>query len=320
MSGIGLTTSRAIIGEFYNRLSQNVGAEWVPQISMLMPSVQETENYKWLGMSPQMRQWIGGRNAKGFKDQGMTITNLEYEATLEVLTRELRRDKTGQIMTRVRELADRANSHWAKLLTALIVAGAAATCYDTQYFFDTDHADPGAVYTTSQDNDLTWDISGVGASVHSATAAQATVEEMRFAILAAISAIVGFLDDQGEPMNENANSFLVMTPLNLYPSALAACSLPVVAGGEQNILQRGGFNLTAVPNARLTNNTGIFYVFRTDGQTKPFIRQEEVPITIEAIAEGSELEFNEHKHHYGVWASRNVGYGYWQHAVLCTMT
>jgi phage major head subunit gpT-like protein len=319
MSAIGLTTSRAIIGEFYNRLSQNVGAEWVPAVSMLMPSVQETENYKWLGMSPQMRQWIGGRHAKGFKTQGLSITNLEYEATLEVLTRELRRDKTGQIMTRVRELADRANSHWASLLTTLIVAGVSGVCYDTQYFFDTDHADPGATYSTSQDNDLSIDISGEAASVHGTITAPST-EEMRQCILKAIAAIVGFLDDEGEPMNENANQFLIMTPLNLYPSALAACALPIVAGGEQNVLIKAGYNLIPVANARLTNATSVFYVFRSDGQTKPLIRQEEVPITIEAIAEGSELEFNEHKHRYGVWASRNVGYGYWQHACVVTMT
>jgi len=40
--------------------------------------------------------------------------------------------------------------------------------------------------------------------------------------------------------------------------------------------------------------------------------QEEEGIKVEAIAEGSELEFKEKKHWYGVSAMRNVGYGYWQ--------
>jgi phage major head subunit gpT-like protein len=286
---------------------------------MYVKSEQETESYKWLGMSPAMREWIGGRHAKGFKDQGLSITNKEYEATLEVLSKELRRDKTGQIQVRVNELADRANSHWASLLTALIVAGGAATCYDGQYFFDTDHKDPGAPNQTSQDNALSIDISGEAASVHGVITAPST-EEMRQCILKAVAAIVGFLDDQSEPMNENANSFLIMTPLNLYPAALAACALPIVAGGEQNVLIKAGYQLKPVANARLTNQTAVFYVFRSDGQVKPLIQQEEVPITIEAIAEGSELEFNEHKHHYGVWASRAVGYGYWQQACQVTMT
>ena len=41
---------------------------------------------------------------------------------------------------------------------------------------------------------------------------------------------------------------------------------------------------------------------------------------MDAIAEGSELEFREKKHQYGVKAMRNVGYGYWQRACLVTHT
>ncbi len=43
-------------------------------------------------------------------------------------------------------------------------------------------------------------------------------------------------------------------------------------------------------------------------------------MSIKAVAEGSELEFNENKHRYGVDWSGNVGYGYWQHACLTTFT
>ena len=37
--------------------------------------------------------------------------------------------------------ADRTVSHWASLLSTLIVNGESATCYDEQYFFDTDHSE-----------------------------------------------------------------------------------------------------------------------------------------------------------------------------------
>src|ERR1051325_10023746 len=122
MSALGLS-SRAIIGSFYARLEQNTGASWIPLVSMLFNSDQDSETYKWLGMSPQMREWIGGRNAKGFRENAITIPNLHYEATMEVLLREMRRDKTGQVMVRINELADRTLSHWAKLLSTLIVNG-----------------------------------------------------------------------------------------------------------------------------------------------------------------------------------------------------
>ena len=70
---------------------------------------------------------------------------------------------------------------------------------------------------------------------------------------------------------------------------------------------------------RLTWTTK-FATFRTDAETKALIRQEEEAVSMSAIAEGSETEFKEKKHLYGVKAIRNVGYGYWQRACLVTHT
>lgn len=310
MSAASLS-SRAIIGEFYNTLEQNTGALWVPGTSMLVQSNQESETYKWLGMAPAMREWVGGRLAKGFRDNGITITNKTFEATLEVLLDELRRDKTGQVMVRVRELAERTNAHWAKLLSTLIIAGESAVCYDGQYFFDTDHAEGDS---GSQSNDI---------SYNAGTTTAPTAAEMESAILENVSKILSFKDDQGEPMNEEAMAFLVMVPTPFMAAAAAALKNPVItdaAGSRTNtITSLGGFKFELAVNPRLTW-TDRFAVFRTDGQTKPFIRQEEEGVTVSAIAEGSELEFRENKHHYGVKAIRNVGYGYWQHACLTTLT
>ena len=310
MSAASLT-SRAIIGEFYNTLEQNTGALWVPGTSMLIQSDQESETYKWLGMAPTMREWVGGRQAKGFRDNGITIANKRFEATMEVLLDEMRRDKTGQVMIRVRELAERTNAHWAKLLTALVIAGESAVCYDNQFFFDTDHAEGDS---GTQDNDITLNIG---------TPTAPTAAEMETAILNSVQQILGFKDDTGEPMNEEAKSFLVMVPVPFMAATAAALKNPVITdatGSRTNtITSLGGFSFELAVNPRLTWTTK-FATFRTDGQTKPFIRQEEQGVEVSAIAEGSELEFKERKHHYGVTASRNVGYGYWQHACLTTLT
>ena len=308
--GASSLSSRAIIGEFYNTLEQNVGALWVPSTSMLMQSDQESETYKWLGMAPAMREWVGGRAAKGFRENGITIANKTFEATLEVLVDEIRRDKTGQVMVRVRELAERTNAHWAKLLSSLIVSAESAVCYDGQYFFDTDHAEGDS---GSQSNDLTSDVT---------TTTAPTASEMETAILKSVEAILGFKDDQGEPMNEEAMSFLVMVPAPFMTAAAAALKNPVITdanGSRTNtITSLGGFKFELAVNPRLSWTTK-FATFRTDGQTKPFIRQEEEGVTVAAIAEGSELEFKENKHQYGVKAIRNAGYGYWQHACLTTL-
>ncbi len=313
--GASTLGSRAIIGEFYARLQQNIGTEWLDAVSMLFTSDQESETYNWLGMAPTMRQWVGGRNAKGFRENGVTIYNLEFEATMEVLVKELRRDKSNQILTRVREMADRTNAHWASLLSTLIINAEDHVCYDGEYFFDTDHSEGSS---GTQSNDLSITVSGLPVSKEGSTT-NPSAETAQYAILQAIAAIKGFKDDQGEPMNENANSFVVMTPINgHYTAAMAAVRDAMLQPGQSNTIQAAGFNVQVIGNARLTWTTKLA-VFRTDGNVKPFIRQQETPVTVDAIAEGSELEFDENKHHYGVKASRNVGYGYWQHACLATL-
>ncbi len=313
--GASSLSSRAIIGEFYNSLEQDMGNSYVPAITNLFESNQESETYKWLGMAPAMREWVGGRLAKGFRENGITITNKTFEATMEVLLDEIRRDKTGQVMVRVREMAQRTNAHWAKLVSTLLIAGEASTCYDGQYFFDTDHSEGDS---GTQSNDISVDIT---------TTTAPTAAEMETGILKSIEQILGFKDDQGEPMNESARSFLVMVPVPFMSAAAAAIGSQIVVGASNNINSNrimtlgniGGFNVELAVNARLSWTTK-FATFRTDAETKAIIRQEEEGVTVSAIAEGSELEFRENKHQYGVKAIRNVGYGYWQRACLTTFT
>lgn len=304
-------TSRSVIGEFYKTLEMDVGAAWISLISMLFSSDQDSETYNWLGQSPAMREWIGGRNAKGFNENGLTIKNLHFEATIEVLVKEMRRDKTGQVMARIRDLAQRTNSHWASLLTTLIINGASTTCYDGQFFFDTDHeeGDSGA-----QSNDITTDISALPALVHGAAVTAPSVEEAQQAIMKSVTQIMGFVDDRGEPMNENASNFLVMVPMPLYIPFSKSISMPAGTGvSEQHI--PSNINISVVPNARLSW-TDTFATFRADGNVKPFIRQQETEVDLKAKAEGTEYEFDNDAHQYGVDTWRNVGYGYWQHACL----
>ena len=310
--GATALSSRAIIGEFYATLQQDLGLSWIDSVSNLFDSNQESETYKWLGMAPAMREWIGGRQAKGFRTDGITIVNKNFEATLEVLVDEIRRDKTGQVMVRVRELAERTNAHWASLLSALLIAAESSVCYDGQYFFDTDHVEDDS---GSQSNDLTSDIT---------TTTAPTAGEMETAILKSIEAILGFKDNQGEPMNEGARMFEVMVPVPFMSAAAGAIGSQIIVDSSTSRTNRiltlgslGGFQVALRVNPRLTWTTK-FATFRADGQTKALIRQEEEGVTMTAIAEGSELEFKERKHHYGVKAIRNVGYGYWQRACLTT--
>lgn len=314
--GIKTLGSRAIIGSFYEALSQNTGAAWIDDISMLFQSDQELESYKWLGASPAMREWVGGRNAKGFRENGFDVRNKHFEATVKVLLQDLRRDKTGQTLIRIQDLADRTNAHWASLGSTLILNGASGLCYDGQYFFSGTHSEGNS---GTQSNSISIDISALPAQVHGITTAP-SAEEMAYCIYQAIAQIVSFKDDQGEPANENAQNFVVMVPVSLMMAANTASTASTFASGADNTLAKSNFNIKVAASARLSTWTANFAVFNTDGRVRPIIRQEEEPVSLAAIAEGSELEVKEGMHWYGVDAWRNVAYGYWSKACLVTMT
>ena len=297
-----------------------IAAGWVNSLSLPINSDQESEEHKWLGMSPVMREHIGPRLVHLLRDFGIKITNKDFEATIEVLLSEIRRDKTKQVMTRVNDLAARANSHGAKLLSDLILNGASTVCYDGQFFFDTDHVDGSS---GTQSNKITTDISALAVPTdEQGSTTDPGVKTMQKVILLAIQQMLGFKDDQGEPMNEAASEFLVMVPTSLWATALNAISAGHFGGGENNVLANfGGFNISLLANPRLTwtDQISVFRADMGDG-VKPFIKQEEVPLNILAQAEHSPEEFHKKRHLYSIDWVGNYGYGFWQHAVTNQMT
>lgn len=312
-----ILSSRAIVGMYYARLETNPGLAWIDGVSNLFNSDQGSETYAFLGQSPGMRQWIGGRQAKGLSGSSLVIANTPYEATLEVSLRDMRRDKTGQIEARVAEFVDRSMGHWASLLSTLLLNGPGATCYDGQYYFDTDHSEGSS---GTQNNDITVDISALGCAAHGVVTAP-SVEEMQQSILTGIAQILSFKDNQGEPMNENAQNFLVIVPVGLYLTAAAAVSGLVTAALQNNLNPNliAGLNVSVAMNPRLTW-TDSFAVFRTDSPIKGLIRQTEQENELTVKDETSEFAMDNKAIQIGIDNSRGVGYGYWQRACYVTMT
>lgn len=314
--GVATLSSRAIIGEFYRTLEQNPHGQTLDAITNLFTSDQDGEQYNWLGMAPVMQEWIGGRNAKGFRENGLRIENLHFESTIEVLVKELRRDKSGQVMLRIQEMADRANTHWISLISKLIIAGESQVCYDGQYFFDTDHSEGDS---GTQSNSISVDISELPASVHGVATAP-SVEEMQQAIFKGITQISGFVDDQGEPINETAQQFIVVVPTSLAVTAHNSVTMNRAAGEQAQGLMPTNLSVSVMQNPRLNTWTDKFAVMRTDSRVKAFIRQHETEVMLKAKAEGSEYEFDNDAHQYGIDAWRNAGYGDWKNACLVKMT
>jgi phage major head subunit gpT-like protein len=311
-------TSKNVLGMFFQEMEIAADRSWVSAISNTFTSNQATETYAGLGTAPQMREWLGGKQGKNFREQSLTITNKDWESTLEVSLKDLRRDKTGQLQIRIGELAERAMAHDAKLISDLIENGTGTTlgaCYDGLALFADTHS-VGSSGTI--DNELSVDISALPVATNGTTT-DPSVGEFVHTVLAGVSLLQGFKDDQGEPINENAQQFVVMVPNGLSKVARLALSQQMIGSGENNPLIADTLNYRIVSNARLTW-TDKFAVFRADGRAKPFITQLEVAPMLKALAEGSDYEFTNNAHLYSVEKSGNVGYGRFDQAALITMT
>jgi phage major head subunit gpT-like protein len=312
-----ILSSRAVLGMYYAALENPMNAGWIAGTSNLFNSDQASEQYPFLGQVPRMREWIGGRQAKGLLGNSVTIANKHYEATIEIALRDLRRDKTPQLQARMSEFAQEGDAHWGTLLSALILAGTSTVCYDGQYFFDTDHSEG---QSGTQDNDISVDISAVPGAGTDNTATFPNAAQMQAAIVKGIAQILSFKDDRGRPMNSNAKRFLVTVPVGLYMPAIASLSAINLAALQQNInpVQAAGLSIDVQMMPELTW-TDSFAVWRTDSAIKGLIRQNEMDPKVRLKGEESEFAFDNDAIQIGVDAWRGADYGLWQRACYVTM-
>lgn len=311
-----ILSSRAVMGMYYARLENPMNAGWIDGVSNLFTSDQASETYQFLGQNPRMREWLGGRQAKGLRSNSLTINNSHYETTLEIAIPDLRRDKTAQLQARINEFADEGDAHWGTLVSSLIQNGASTACYDGQFFFDTDHSEGNS---GTQSNDITVDISALPTSI-AGTVTNPSSEEMQQSIVKGIAQILSFVDDQGRPMNTNAKDFLVTVPTPLWIPGLAAIESMTTSALLQNVNPNlvGGMNVSLQMMPELTW-TDSFAVWRTDSSIKGLIRQEETTPTLKMKDENSEFAFDNDAIQMGIDCWRGADYGLWQRACYVTM-
>lgn len=119
------------------------------KVAMVVPSSVREESYAWLGAFPKMRQWIGERQVKNLQMHSYNIKNKDWEATIEVDRNDIEDDAIGVYRPIVAELGRAAAVHPDELVFELLGEGFSTTCYDGQYFFDTDHPVGGSTVSNS---------------------------------------------------------------------------------------------------------------------------------------------------------------------------
>ncbi|HUV03641.1 MAG TPA: Mu-like prophage major head subunit gpT family protein [Armatimonadota bacterium] len=261
------------------------------RIATIVPSEHDTEKYAWLGSVPKMREFKDERIPAGLLPHDYSIKNKTWEASIAVERAALEDDQYGQIKLRVQGLAEEAKRHQDELAFSLLKDGFANLGYDSQYFFDTDHAE-GESGTQSNK----------GTSALSASSLQA-----------AFTAIMKFKDDKGKPMGVVPDTLVVppdlkWTAMELLESVYA----PDTAAGKtemrKNVLS-GALDLIVSPYLADSND---WFLLCTKRVVKPIIFQSRVPVEFTALEANSENGFLRDEYVYGVRARYNVGYGLWQ--------
>jgi phage major head subunit gpT-like protein len=317
--------SRAIVGTFFRRLEEQFDGAWWSPLAFQNNSDQQYEEYRFSDQVPTFTKWTGQRAGTTLGTKFVRVTNETWNNVLDVSVDDLRRDKTGQIMVRVNEIADRFAYLMDERITTLITqgdstTGFAGTAYDDQQYFDTDHSEGSS--GTLQNNIDSSDVAALNVS----TAADPTQAEASAILLNVIAYMMTYKDDKGEPMNGGARQFLALLPTNLWGAFLGAAKKDLLEGSSgtvrDNLLKQTDFGIDVRCNPRLdADSTTVGYLFRTDGNTKPFIVQEEVGVTMDSrLAEGSEYAIENRMHRYISEWTGGFGYGQWQYAVRFTLS
>jgi phage major head subunit gpT-like protein len=268
----------------------SVETHW-QEVATKVPSTARSENYAWIGSIPRLRKMKGERIPKKLLEHTYTITNEEYEASIEVNHADIKDDQTGQYGIQAKSIGESAKAFPDELVfETLLPGGFTSLCYDGQYFFDTDH--PIGETGSTQSNKLT-----VALDATNFQTARTMLRKMK--------------DDFGRPtMNRNMD-LLIVVPADLEATAETIFEALVNSSGATNTL-KGKARILVADWLSDTNN---WYLLNVAGIIKPFVVQEREFIPFEALEEGSESNFMRKKNYYGTYWRGNAGYGLYQKAV-----
>lgn len=317
----GLLDSRDLVSGFGPALETAMNSSWTMKLGYMTTVDKETVELGWLGQVPVMRRWIGGRHEEVLKKYSHTFKNFPYEVTLPISVPDLRRDYAGILRGKVADLARRTVTHWDKIASPFIDTADAGTnglAYDGQFFFDTDHNESG----TNQTNDLTATEIPSGNVVDPAAP---TVAEAANILNELTGYVLGYTDDQGEPINQGPQAITIVVSKAMHASAFrGAINLQTLVGGVQNPLQSSlseGYTFNVIYNPRLTAANVIKFFFNAPGSPyAPLILNEADGVKTQLMGAGSDEEFKNNRHVFGVTADRGVGYGLWSKAVMLTLS
>ena len=274
----------------FNKAFEAAPSQW-QETTMLVPSGSSQNDYAWLSRFPRMRKWLGDKVIKSLAAFKYTIVNDDWETTVEVDRNDIEDDQIG-IYAPMAQEAGFSSKQLPDEIDADLKNGAfAGTCYDGQYFYDTDHPVAGA------------SVSNKGTAALSA----ATTAAAAASYGAARTAIMSITDDEGRPLG------LIPDVLEV-PPALEATARLICESDKLTDQSPNPYKGTAevLVNPRLTSSTAWF-LHVTNRPLKPFVfQQRKAPVFVSQTDMNADNVFMRKNYLFGAEARCAGGYGLWQ--------
>ncbi|HBC0987574.1 TPA: Mu-like prophage major head subunit gpT family protein [Escherichia coli] len=109
------------------------------QIATVVKSSGASNTYGWLENWPGIKEWVDARQLARLTQMGYSITNKTWETSIAVKREDVEDDQLGQWAIISEEFGREVTMFPDSLSYDLLCKGFNTTCYDGQYFFDTDH-------------------------------------------------------------------------------------------------------------------------------------------------------------------------------------
>lgn len=266
------------------------------KVAMLVPSTSKTNDYKWLANFPRMKKWVGEKTIKALAAFNYTVTNDDFEATVEVDRNDIEDDELGIYAPQAEGAGFSAKQLPDEIVADLANGVFTNKCYDGQYMCDTDHP------VTDKDGAVQ-SVSNKGTKKLSAATQAAAIASLG----AARTAMKKFTDDEGRPLNITPNVLLVPPALEDIANVLMLNDK--LEDGKPNPYKG---TMTVVCDGRLTSDDAWF-LLDTTKPVKPFIYQErKKPVFVQQTDPQADDVFMRKKFKFGAEARAAGGYGFWQ--------
>lgn len=280
-------------------------------------SDSDQETYPAFAYAPPVREMKGGRVAKPVPEISYTLKNKKWENTVPIEYETWRFGKLGVVAQLTQGLGRKAREYPSKLSATVLEDGITELCYDGQFFFDTDHVDPGAEFSTNQDNDL--------ASSAAAAAINPDIIEFKTVVSLCVNKLYTFKDGAGDPANVPVpgQSFVLLIPVEYEEVAHELSTSSEISDGTTQLSNplAGRLDVRIVPwwAVPVSGSTAMFMVANAMNPNKPLVVQTADPIRVEDNL-GGDLEFDTKERHFGSFGYYNIGYGDWRPIVRMTLT